>query len=98
MLELLLAVRSALSADEIEERTKHSAVEGTALAEALRASAKVDALADGRFRYKVPAWAVSACGGVHGFTKFCTSPGGWYDWQLLVRAGTSGALRCSNTA
>lgn len=60
MLDLLLEVRSALSAGEIEERTKHSAAEGSPLADALRASAKVDALPDGRFRYKVPAWALNA--------------------------------------
>lgn len=58
VLDLLLEVRSALSAGEIEERTKHSAAAHTPLAEALRASAKVDALPDGRFRYKVLAWAV----------------------------------------
>ncbi len=50
---MLLEVRGALTAEQIEERTKHSAVAGTPLAEALRTSAKVDALDDGSFRYKV---------------------------------------------
>ncbi len=50
---MLLEVRGALTAEQIEERTKHSAAAGTPLAEALRASAKVDALDDGSFRYKV---------------------------------------------
>lgn len=53
MLDLLLELRTALSAEEIEERTKHSAAEGTPLADALRRSAKVDALGDGTYRYKV---------------------------------------------
>ena len=82
VLDLLLEVRSALSAGEIEERTKHSAAAGTPLAEALRASAKVDALPDGRFRYKVLAWAVSACGSIHGLTK---SAGSWH-MLCLARA------------
>ena len=67
MLDLLLEVRSALSAGEIEERTKHSAAAGTPLADALGASAKVDALPDGRFRYK--ARGQNACGSVHYLTK-----------------------------
>ncbi|KAK9831440.1 hypothetical protein WJX81_004856 [Elliptochloris bilobata] len=52
VLDLLLEVRVPLGVEEIEERSKHSAADGTPLAEALRASAKVDALEDGRFRYK----------------------------------------------
>ena len=50
---MLLEVRGALTAEQIEARTKHNAAAGTPLAEALRASAKVEALEDGSYRYKV---------------------------------------------
>lgn len=65
---MLLEVRGALTAEQIEARTKHSAALGTPLAEALRASAKVEALEDGSYRYKVltgpaVAWGSGATSG-----------------------------------